>query len=100
MLGLELGSPVSPPHLNHLEEAFRQESMKIILRIVGMAFQHRWRMAGAYAAMIGATVAYLFLPRLFGDAIDRVELALADNSLANSLTSSAMLSIVALILVL
>ena len=81
-----------------LEEAFRQESMKIILRIVGMAFQHRWRMAGAYLAMIGATVAYLFLPRFFGSAIDRVETMLRDGTLTDSLTSSPMLSIVGIII--
>lgn len=30
-------------------------------------------MAGAYASMIGATVAYLFLPKFFGQAIDTVK---------------------------
>ena len=46
--------------------------MRIILRIIGIAFRHRWQTTTAYACMIGATVAYLFLPRLIGDAIDQV----------------------------
>ena len=47
--------------------------MWIILRIVGMAFKCKWRMAGAYASMIGATTAYLFLPKYFGEAIDNIK---------------------------
>ena len=46
--------------------------MRIILRIIGIAFRHRWQTTTAYACMIGATVAYLFLPKLIGDAIDQV----------------------------
>ena len=41
-----------------------------------MAFQRRWRMVGAYTSMIGATAAYLFLPKYFGEAIDQVKLML------------------------
>ena len=46
--------------------------MKIILRIMGIAMRHRWRVAGAYVCTIGATVAYLFLPRLIGNAVDEI----------------------------
>ena len=47
--------------------------MWIILRIVKMALRSRWRMTGAYASMIGATTAYLFLPKYFGEAIDQIK---------------------------
>ena len=46
--------------------------MKIILRIMAIAMRHRWRVVGAYACTIGATVAYLFLPRLIGNAVDEI----------------------------
>ncbi|MCI0796169.1 MAG: ABC transporter ATP-binding protein [Chloroflexi bacterium] len=38
-----------------------------------IAFRRKLLMAGAYASMIGATVAYLFLPKFFGQAIDTVK---------------------------
>ncbi len=50
--------------------------MEVIWRIVKMAFSRRREMAAAYAAMIGATTAYLFLPYLFGQAIDQIEVML------------------------
>lgn len=46
--------------------------MEIFLRILAITIRQKWRLAGAYASMLGATVAYLILPHLFGDAIDRV----------------------------
>lgn len=54
-------------------------------------------MAFAYLAMIGATVAYLFLPRFFGSAIDRIEAMLRDGNVTDGITSNAMLSIIAII---
>ena len=47
--------------------------MEVIWRIVKMALRRRRHMAAAYAAMIGATSAYLFLPHLFGRAIDEIQ---------------------------
>ena len=47
--------------------------MEVIWRIVKMAFSRRKEMTAAYAAMIGATTAYLFLPHLFGQAIDQID---------------------------
>ena len=46
--------------------------MKIILRIIGIALRHRWRLTASYVCMVGATVTYLLLPRYFGKAIDQV----------------------------
>ncbi len=39
-------------------------------------------MAAAYAAMIGATTAYLFLPHLFGQAIDEIKIMLEGGAVA------------------
>ena len=50
--------------------------MEVIWRIVRMAFTRRREMAAAYIAMIGATTAYLFLPHLFGQAIDQIKVML------------------------
>ena len=47
--------------------------MKVILRIIGIALRHKWRLAGAYACTLGAAGAYLVLPKLIGNAIDRIE---------------------------
>ncbi len=47
--------------------------MEVIWRIVKMALSRRRHMAAAYAAMIGATTAYLFLPYLFGRAVDEIQ---------------------------
>ena len=50
--------------------------MHVIWRIVKMAFSRKREMAAAYIAMIGATTAYLFLPSLFGQAIDQIKVML------------------------
>ena len=46
--------------------------MKIIFRIIGIALRNKWTVIGAYISTIGALVAYVLLPRLFGDAIDSI----------------------------
>ena len=46
--------------------------MKIILRIIGIAINHKWYLIAAYSAMAGATAAYLFLPRFIGEAVDKL----------------------------
>ena len=50
--------------------------MEVIWRIVKMAFSRKREIAAAYIAMIGATTAYLFLPHLFGQAIDQIKVML------------------------
>ena len=50
--------------------------MEVIWRIVKMALTRRREMTAAYIAMIGATTAYLFLPHLFGQAIDQIKMML------------------------
>ncbi len=47
--------------------------MQIILRILAIALRHKWRLLFAYAALAGASLSYLYLPRLFGRAIDQVD---------------------------
>ena len=61
-----------------------------------MAFTRKWRMAGAYVSMIGATAAYLFLPDLFGQAIDTVKDMLTQGG--GEMALSALIPIAALIL--
>ena len=46
--------------------------MNHIIRIIGIAAQHKWWMIGAYTSMAGALVAYIMLPRYFGQAIDNI----------------------------
>ena len=56
--------------------------MQIILRILVIALRHKWRLAFAYLALAGATLSYLYLPRLFGRAIDQVDQMLQDGDLS------------------
>ena len=70
--------------------------MNVILRIISMAFRHKWHMAGAYATMAGAVTAYLFLPSLFGDAIDKIKLMLEGDSAQDGAILSIFLIILAL----
>ncbi|MCH7745709.1 MAG: ABC transporter ATP-binding protein [Chloroflexi bacterium] len=46
--------------------------MKILFRIVGIALRHKWHLIGAYSCMAGAVVAYLLMPAIFGNAIDKI----------------------------
>ena len=68
--------------------------MKIILRIIGIAFRYKGRLAAAYACTVGATAAYLIIPKAIGNAIDRTA-AVFDNG---DVSESAILSIALLIL--
>ena len=52
--------------------------MEVIWRIVKMALTRRREMTAAYISMIGATTAYLFLPHLFGRAIDQIVAMLSE----------------------
>jgi ATP-binding cassette subfamily B protein len=73
--------------------------MKILLRILRIASRHKWLLAGAYASTAGATVAYLLLPRLFGEAIDRIAAALEGGVLSDRTMLSLVLVIVAISIV-
>lgn len=46
--------------------------MQHILRIIKIALRYKYRLSFAYLSTIGAIAAYIFLPKLFGDAIDSV----------------------------
>jgi ATP-binding cassette subfamily B multidrug efflux pump len=46
--------------------------MNILARILAIVFRHKWRLAAALTAMVGATSAYLTLPWLFGNAVDEI----------------------------
>ena len=72
----------------------RSACMGILLRIAGLTLRHKWRLAGAYVCMVGATLAYLALPRLFGEAVDEVAVVFE----GGSISESAVLAIVAAIL--
>ncbi len=56
--------------------------MQIILRILVIALRHKWRLLFAYTALAGATLSYLYLPRLFGRAIDQVDQMLREGDLS------------------
>ncbi|PKB62815.1 MAG: hypothetical protein BZY67_03325 [SAR202 cluster bacterium Io17-Chloro-G1] len=47
-----------------------------MLRIIGIAAQHKWWLVGAYTSMAGAMVAYIMLPQYFGEAIDDIAMVL------------------------
>ncbi len=46
--------------------------MRILIRITGMAWQHRVRLAIAYLSFFAAVGSSLLLPHLFGEAIDKL----------------------------
>jgi ATP-binding cassette subfamily B multidrug efflux pump len=52
--------------------SYSPQSWKILLRIVGLIRRHRWQLFIAYACTVGATAAYILLPRYFGKAIDKI----------------------------
>ena len=68
--------------------------MDAILRIARMALHHKWRLRAAYTCMLGATVAFLLLPRYVGKAIDQI----AEVYSNGEISESAILEIVLVIL--
>ena len=44
--------------------------MKILVRLSGYGWRHKWYMGGAFVALVGATISAMFIPRLLGTAID------------------------------
>ena len=67
--------------------------MQIILRILAIALRHKWRLTFAYLTLAGASISYLYLPRLFGNAIDQVDQMLQDGSLAYDVITTTVLLI-------
>ena len=68
--------------------------MEILLRIIRLTLRHKWRLAGAYVCMVGATIAYMVLPRLFGAAVDEAAVVLE----GGAISETAILAIVVAIL--
>ena len=70
--------------------------MDVILRIFGIAARHRSLMGATYLCTAGATVAYLFLPHLIGDAVERIADIFVDGGVAGGAIMSLTLIIVGL----
>ena len=70
--------------------------MSRLLRVIRMALKHKKILCFAYLCMIGATVAYLLLPRMFGIAIDWTVEALEGGSVALDTLTLICVSIVLL----
>ena len=71
--------------------------MNVILRIMRIALRHRWQLAGAYVCTAGATAAYVYLPKLFGETIDRLHDAFKAGGIGH-IPESTILTIVLTIL--
>ena len=71
--------------------------MQHILRIVKIALHYKYRLIFAYVCTAGAMVAYVYLPRFFGDAIDDIAQPLMLNE---PISESAVLKSVIIIMIL
>ncbi|MBM3933888.1 MAG: ABC transporter ATP-binding protein [SAR202 cluster bacterium] len=69
--------------------------MKVLLRILSMAVNHKVWLAGAYFCMIGGAASSLLLPHLFGDAIDEFALILETGVFTNAVLVRMALAILA-----
>ena len=69
--------------------------MKILLRILKIALRHKWRLVGAFVFMVGATAAYLALPRLVGAAVDEISVVFQGGAVSESAVFSLSLMILA-----
>ena len=54
--------------------------MDHIIRIIRYAFRHKLRLGFAYVVTFGALVSYVILPKLFGDAIDKIAIPLGEGN--------------------
>ena len=68
--------------------------MEAIVRIARMSLHHKWRLGAAYGCMLGATVAFLLIPKYVGKAIDQIAEVYNDGAVSES----AILEIVLMIL--
>ncbi len=66
-----------------------------IARIIGIALNHKWRLAAAYMGMVGALIAFVMLPGYYREAIDLIVEMFDD---AGAYPQSAILTIIAIIL--
>jgi ATP-binding cassette subfamily B multidrug efflux pump len=69
--------------------------MKEILRIISIAFRHKYKLAIAYITTFIAVAAYVVLPRYFGEAIDEIAKLLEGNQ---SVSSQSIINIAFVIL--
>ena len=67
--------------------------MNVLLRIMKMALSHKNRLVGAYVCLIGGVATSLFLPHLFGNAIDEFARILKDGEFSNAILVRIALSI-------
>lgn len=74
--------------------SYSPQGWKILLRIVGLILRHKWQLGLAYACTVGATAAYILLPRYFGKAIDKI----AESVEAGDVSEGAILTIALTIL--
>ena len=58
--------------------------MQVFLRILRFNLNHKRRLAAAYLFIAGGTAAYVFLPSLFGEAIDQIALMIETGEVSNS----------------
>ena len=71
--------------------------MEHILRIIYIAFQHKYKLFFAYLSTAGAVAAYVVLPRYFGEAIDSIAIPLSEgNPVDRQVLISAVIIIMAL----
>ena len=54
--------------------------MEHILRIIYIAFKHKYKLFFAYASTAGAVASYVVLPRYFGEAIDSIAIPLSEGN--------------------
>ncbi len=66
-----------------------------IARIIGIALNHKWRLAAAYLSMVGALIAFILLPRFYREAIDLIVEMFDDTG---AYPQSAILTIIGIIL--
>ena len=65
-----------------------------VLRIIRIALRQKWQLIGAYTTTAGALVAYVLMPRYFGEAVDSITEILR----TGSYSESAILSLIGIIL--
>ena len=63
--------------------------MDILVRILRFPLNHKRRLVAAYLFTAGTTASYVLLPRLFGEAIDKIAQLIGTGQVDNSAISSA-----------
>ena len=58
--------------------------MEVLLRILRFTIAHKWRLTLAYLVSGAGIAAYVLLPKLFGSAIDRVDMGLQTGTISES----------------